>query len=603
MARDGSGRRRALLIATSRYIDPGLSALRAPVGDVTALATVLADADIGGFDVQQVVDQPTNEVAQAIEAFFAEGRPDDLLLLYISGHGLLAPDRSLFFATRSTQRRLLRSSAIADSFVSTSLHQTRSRSVVLILDCCHSGAFPKGLVAKASTDVDVEQRFEARGTVTLTASSGLEYAFEEERIQDLGASEPGSVFTRFLVEGLRTGAADRDRDGEISVDELYYYAYDRVREQSPHQTPGRSASGHGDLIIARNPRPAPATPAAANVAAEPPVEPSAAPPEPPTRRRRRPGLLVAGAAVLAAVVAVAVVLVTRGQDAIAIGAAPTGMAAGDGAVWACTGTNRDGFDVVDGPDPDAGKVTRIDPAQRATVGERIDMTSLCAAMAFGEGGLWAAAGATDIDHIDPAAAKRKATINTGDGVTGVTVAHGKVWVTLESENRLASIDPRRDRLVGEKIKVGKQPSDVTAGGGALWVVNRGSGTVSKIDPQSRRRIGDAIRVGTAPAAAAADEKTVWVANMGDDTVSRIEVATGKPTGAFHVGSEPSDVALAPGAVWVALRGAGKVVRVDPATGKIVKTVGVGNEPDALAVTADTLWVANHKDGTVSHVDL
>jgi uncharacterized caspase-like protein len=38
-----------------------------------------------------------------------------------------------------------------------------------------------------------------------------------------------SVYTRYLVEGIRTGAADLDSDGWISVDELHEYASNRVQ--------------------------------------------------------------------------------------------------------------------------------------------------------------------------------------------------------------------------------------------------------------------------------------------------------------------------------------------------------------------------------------
>jgi tetratricopeptide (TPR) repeat protein len=106
--------------------------------------------------------------------------------------------------------------------------------------------------------VGVEQRFEGHGRVTLTASTDLEYAFEvadaTPSVSDLGASPPGSIFTRYLVQGLRSGQADLDDDGRISADELYGYLYARVRERSPHQTPGRSGAGYGDIIIATSGR-------------------------------------------------------------------------------------------------------------------------------------------------------------------------------------------------------------------------------------------------------------------------------------------------------------------------------------------------------------
>jgi hypothetical protein len=64
-----AGRRRALLIATGTYGDPGLAALRAPTGDVASLAGVLGDPAIGGFDVRELVDRPTEELRSEIEEF------------------------------------------------------------------------------------------------------------------------------------------------------------------------------------------------------------------------------------------------------------------------------------------------------------------------------------------------------------------------------------------------------------------------------------------------------------------------------------------------------------------------------------------------------
>ena len=49
----------------------------------------------------------------------------------------------------------------------------------------------------------------------------------------------GSVFTRHLVNGLRTGEADLNGDGNITVDELYTFARDHVIEEMPNQRPKR----------------------------------------------------------------------------------------------------------------------------------------------------------------------------------------------------------------------------------------------------------------------------------------------------------------------------------------------------------------------------
>ena len=250
-------RRRALLIASGTYADPGLAALRAPTGDVEALADVLGDEAIGGFEVERLVDEPTDAVKKRIEDFFRDSRRQDLLLFYFSGHGVLAQDRRFYFATASTELQWVRTTAIDDRFVNEAMDQSRARSIVVLLDCCHSGAFGKGLVPKSTLSAGVEHRFDGHGRVTLTASDELEYAFEETdpaSINELGTAEPGSLFTRCLVEGLRSGEADTDRDGAISVDDLYDYVKQQVRERSAHQSPRMSGSVSGDIVIARSAR-------------------------------------------------------------------------------------------------------------------------------------------------------------------------------------------------------------------------------------------------------------------------------------------------------------------------------------------------------------
>ena len=141
------------------------------------------------------------------------------------------------------------------------LERSHAQQVVLLLDCCYGGAFARGVVARSGGGVDVRDRFvppaglgEGRGRVVITASTAMEYAFEGAQLAS-GAGRAGpSVFTGALVGGIRTGDADRDGDGAVSLSELYDYVYDRVREVSPRQTPSKWEFGvHGSLLIARNP--------------------------------------------------------------------------------------------------------------------------------------------------------------------------------------------------------------------------------------------------------------------------------------------------------------------------------------------------------------
>jgi uncharacterized caspase-like protein len=82
------GRRSALILASYDYEDPGLRMLRAPARDAEALARVLQDPEIGNFEVRTVLNQPAHVVRLAVEELFADRKPDELLVLHFSGHGV-----------------------------------------------------------------------------------------------------------------------------------------------------------------------------------------------------------------------------------------------------------------------------------------------------------------------------------------------------------------------------------------------------------------------------------------------------------------------------------------------------------------------------------
>ena len=254
-----AGQRKALIIANDTYEQESLRDLLAPAADAEALGGVLRDPQIGDFAVQVVHNEPAHVIQAQIEEVFSESRPDDVLLLHFSGHGLKSESGELFFAAANTRPNRLGSTAVSADFVQRCMRTSRSRSVVLLLDCCYGGAFAQGVRVRAAGDVNVLDSFPqgrsggGRGRAVITASGAMEFAFEGDRLGDDQRRRP-SVFTTALVEGLATGAADRDEDGWISLDELYDYLFDKVREQNPHQTPSRQFELEGELYLARSRR-------------------------------------------------------------------------------------------------------------------------------------------------------------------------------------------------------------------------------------------------------------------------------------------------------------------------------------------------------------
>ncbi|OCQ98217.1 sulfatase-modifying factor protein [Nostoc sp. MBR 210] len=224
----------ALLIGISEYQEPTLAPLPKAVEDVEAMRRVLENPEMGGFDDVTVLKNPQRqEMEREIYNLYAHHQKDDLVLLYFSGHGVTVENGDFYFSTCETQKnqnKLLPFTAVAATSVHRWMNESKSKRRVVILDCCFSGAFAKGLTAKDSGNIDLQQQLGGEGTAILTASTSTQYAFASDDF-DL------SIYTQYLVEGIEKGAADKDGDGLIAVDELHNYAKTKVQEASPAMTP------------------------------------------------------------------------------------------------------------------------------------------------------------------------------------------------------------------------------------------------------------------------------------------------------------------------------------------------------------------------------
>ncbi|MEJ2353643.1 MAG: caspase family protein, partial [Anaerolineales bacterium] len=247
------GQKLGLVIGNSAYRDSTLASLATPDVDVGDLADVLLEPEVGDFnDVQVFVNASSATLRRAVSKFFSLKHRDDLLVLYFSGHGVLDENGRLYLAVKDTERQLLRGTAIPASFISDEMNNSRSKRQVLILDCCHSGAFGRGAKGVPGASVGTATAFEGTGygRVVLTATDETQFAWEGDR----AIGEPvNSVFTHYLIQGLKTGQADANGDGLITIDELYDYAYERVLKETRKQTPGKwSYREQGEIVIARS---------------------------------------------------------------------------------------------------------------------------------------------------------------------------------------------------------------------------------------------------------------------------------------------------------------------------------------------------------------
>ncbi|MDU9047786.1 MAG: DUF1566 domain-containing protein [Candidatus Electrothrix sp. Rat3] len=241
-------KRYAILIASSCYPkEPGLKDLRCPENDVDALDAVLRSPDFGGFTKTFVFkNRPNHEVLERIETVLGEAGQHDLVLIYFSGHGKLNPAGQLCLATANTKLRALGSTSIQAAEIKSYFGHSASRKKILLLDCCYSGAVGKDF-ARGGVDDQLQLVSRGQGTFIMTASTGIEVAVEKE-------GDQYGLFTKHLVQGIRSGEADKNEDGFVDMQELYEYVHEKVRGEGAQKPMQWGLGVKGSIIIARSGR-------------------------------------------------------------------------------------------------------------------------------------------------------------------------------------------------------------------------------------------------------------------------------------------------------------------------------------------------------------
>jgi len=218
----------ALLIGVSRY-PPGLNPVPGVQKDVEVLRRVLRQPQFGFEQPQCLMDASLTEMQEAIEAFFQYRSVDDQTLLGFCGGVFLDPKGKLFFATPATELdergQLIKAKTIPATFLLEAMNSSAAGHQVLLLDC----QFQQLGAATGDRLVDLSSLW-ADGRVVLTATATTRSAIAQVDL-DLWS------YTRYLAEGIETGAADLDTDGSLSASDLHLYASRKLQIAAPAMSP------------------------------------------------------------------------------------------------------------------------------------------------------------------------------------------------------------------------------------------------------------------------------------------------------------------------------------------------------------------------------
>ena len=261
-------RRHAVIIGIDQYEDSRIPNLRYAKADAEAIYQVLTDPALGRVpseNVQLLLNAQATE--RKIRWALADDLPrragkHDTVLVYFAGHGAPVGNPRVK-SNDGMEKYLLPADANVDNLRSTGIPMEAvqkyfeyldSNQVFFFIDSCYSGVaggrtFERpdyqaraGLLTNEFLD-----HFGAEGRVVITACDVNEVSLESH---ELGHG----LFTHYLTEGLK-GAADLNKDGFVTLQELYEYVQEHVsshaQKLSRRMNPVQKGSVRGRIFLTR----------------------------------------------------------------------------------------------------------------------------------------------------------------------------------------------------------------------------------------------------------------------------------------------------------------------------------------------------------------
>ena len=232
--------KRALLVGVTNYEDQASCPnLRTPAADVQAMKEVLERPDCG-FAVSTLVNPTRTEFASGVEEMFGKAGRGDTILLFFSGHG--KGFDGLHLCTRETRDSAPDSTSVGISDIKKYIAPAKRLLTILVLDCCYSGQAMGSFKGGEVSTMVWEQLGRPAGTYLITSSSMTQPSIEL-------SADQNSLFTKWMVKGLKDWEAARDNPNVIYLRDLFDYVSVNVQQQNPGQTPQYQGFGSADVPV------------------------------------------------------------------------------------------------------------------------------------------------------------------------------------------------------------------------------------------------------------------------------------------------------------------------------------------------------------------
>jgi len=160
-------------------------------------------------------DATKEKILNAMNEIFMKAGPNDLVLMYYSGHGVKGAFLPIDFDGFNNK--------LEHEEINRILDKSPAKYKLCIADACHSGsllAIKGGNVRNVLEDYYKTLAQAQPGTALIMSSKSDETSLESSGLRQ-------GVFSHFLIRGLK-GEADKDGNKVVTVQELYDFIYENV---------------------------------------------------------------------------------------------------------------------------------------------------------------------------------------------------------------------------------------------------------------------------------------------------------------------------------------------------------------------------------------
>jgi branched-chain amino acid transport system substrate-binding protein len=221
----------ALVVGVSNYRHPDIKKLEFAHKDAADFAAALTRQTrlFKKINVKTLLNEDATKAAVEKELWYGlrQAGKGDTVILFFSGHGADDPfmPGHFCFLSYDSDPENLKPTAV-DMTGLPFLKRLDAPRVALFADACHAGGFSPVATKSVTPSLTklIGELRDSQGKVIITSSKEDEYSLEKPEFGN-------GLFTYYLLRGLE-GEADTDRNGVVTLDELYSYVYDKTKDDS-----------------------------------------------------------------------------------------------------------------------------------------------------------------------------------------------------------------------------------------------------------------------------------------------------------------------------------------------------------------------------------